>query len=539
MSFSGRIRKATHGGGVRAVFCLLAAGSLSAFGAKTPAPTVSLPLADLGFPGDRVVLSHSGASMATVHVLDRTHLLFTYGLRTLVPRLQGDDANDRDRLVGGEVIEIPTGKVLARTEWHLHDYGRYLWSVGHGVFVLRSADQLSYFAPLRGLASGNAFERIALPHRPGHPELVAGSPDGQIVTVELQKQPEKDQAEGDEQPRLKHTIIEFYRLVIPQEMRDPVELRPAGAVGSPGLLRLALDGDGYLWAEDGQRNRWSVSFDEYEGKGQNLTTVDSTCSPRLEMLSRSEFAVMSCRNTEATEMLTAFGFDGHENWEEHFGDAVQPPTFVTAPGAGRFAVSRLTLSGGASPIAGLGEADGALGQEIRVYGTESGDRLLSIQCSPVMRTPENFDLSADGRTLAVLGSDAIDLYALPELTAQDKKDLAEAETMLPPVATGAVVLRRITRPVVAEDAVASEETTAPQPPLPAPAAAGRTPPPASASGATPVLNRRPAPGSAVTAAEGDNAAAPAGDEGGAPRKRPTLLNPGETPEYQDPNEAPN
>ena len=538
MSFTGRIRKATHGGGVLAALFLLGAGGLSAVAAKTAGPVVRLPLKDLGFPGYPVALIHAGASMATIHVLDRTHLLFTYGLRSLVPRLPGDDGNDHDRLVGAEVIEVPSGKVMARTEWHLHDYGRYLWSVGHGVFVMRSADQLSYFAPLRGLASGNAFERIALSHRPGHPEMVVGSTDGEIVTVELQKKPETDETEGDEQPSRKHTLVEFYRLVLPGEAHEPVELRPAGVVGSPGLLRLALDGDGYLWAEDGQRNRWSVTFDEYEGKGQNLTAVDSTCSPRLELLSRSEFAVMSCRNTEDAEMLTAYGFDGHENWEEHLGDTAQPPAFITAPAVGRFAVSRLAYFGDGSPIAGVGEQGGALNQEIRVYGTESGDLLLSVQCSPVMRTPENFDLSADGRTLAVLGSESINLYALPDLTAQDKKDLANAQTMLPPVATGAVVLRRITRPVVAEDAVASEETTAPQPSAPAtPAAANNASPAAAASGTTPVLNRRPASGTG--AAESISPVTPADDDSAAPRKRPTLLNPGETPEYQNPSEGPN
>ena len=499
-----------------------------------------LPLADLGFPGYPVALMHAGASMATIHVLDRSHLLFTYGLRKLVPRLPGDDGNDHDRLVGAEVVEVPSGKILARTEWHLHDYGRYLWCVGHGVFVLRSANELSFFEPLRGLAAGKAFERTALLHREGHPEMVTNSPDGEIVTVELQKQDETQEAEGDEQPRRKHTVIEFYRLVLPKDTGGNAELRPAGLVGSPGLLRLALDGDGYLWSEDPARgSRWSVSFNEYEGKAQELAAVDSTCSPHLELLSRSEFAVLSCGASEDSQMLAAYGFDGHENWEEHVGGDLQPPAFVTAPAAGRFAMSRLSASSGGSPAGMIGAADGAMTQEIRVYGTESGDLLLSLQCLPVARTPENFDLSADGRTLAVLGNDSINLYTLPELSARDRKDLADAATMTPPLGSGPVALRRITRPVVEEDAVSSEETTAPQRPLIATPSAGGTAADANAGPRTPGRVRLPDRGVTTTTSQAQGGTPGAnGDDHAAPRKPPTLLAPGEKQEYKDPTKTP-
>ena len=548
MSFTWHHRIASRGWSTCSPALLLLASTLTASAARPPVPAVRLPLAALGFPGYPVALMHAGASMATIHVLDSTHLLFTYGLRSLVPRIPGDDANDRDRLVGAEIVEVPSGQVLARTEWHLHDYGRYLWSAGHGVFLMRSGDELSVFAPLRGLASGTAFQRTALPHRPGHPMVVSASPDGQIVTVELQKKSEEGEDAGDGQPQRKHTVVEFYRLAVPAKEDGSVALQAAGVIGSPDLLRLALDGDGYLWADDLERDRWSVSFNEYAGKPQQLAAVNSTCAPRLELLGRSEFATLTCGTSEDTEMLTAYGFDGHENWEEHVGAMSQPPAFVTAPTAGRFAMSRLIASGGGSGINGLGE-EASLIQEVRVYGTESGDLLLNIACLPVARTPENFDLSADGRTLAVLGTDSINLYTLPQLTTRDRKDLADAETMMPPLASGPVVLRHITRPVAAEEqAVSSEETTAPQRPVAAPAAS------AEAAGANPAAGTSPtaagtsptAAGTSPTAAGTSPTAAgtsptPAetttasGDSNAGPRKPPTLLAPGEQPEYKDRN----
>ena len=541
MSFAHCIRAAAKRTGALAIFTLFIAGSLSSLAAKPPVPGVRLPLQPLGFPGYTVAMMHAGASMATVHLLDSTHLLFTFSLRSLVPRLVGDDENDSDRLVAAEVVEIPSGKVLARTEWHLHDHGRYLWSVGQGVFVLRSGDDLSTFAPLHGLAAGTAFQRVPLPHRPGHPEIVTGSPDGQIVMLQIQRKNAEEADAGDEQPRRKHTVIEFYRILPPKSPKNPIELVPAGAIGSPGLLHLALDGDGYLWAEDARRNHWEVTFDEYEGKGQDLIAVNSSCSPRLELLSRSEFVVLACGMTDEAQTLSAYGFDGHENWREALGEALQPPTFVTAPAVGRFAMSRLTASSGGPPISGMHTDDATLNQEIRVYGTESGDLLLSVLCTPVLRSPENFDLSADGRTLAVLGRESINLYTLADLSTRDRKDLADVQSMVPPEAHGPVVLRRITRPAVAEQAVSSEETTAPQAPLPSPADAAvvdSSGPTAAATGGSDVSRTKAAaPAVQPTARKAEQAEA-AGDAQGGSRKPPTLLAPGETPEFKGPDGNP-
>ena len=512
---------------------------------KPPVAEQRIALESLGFPGYPVALLHAGASMATVHVLDKTHALFTFSMRSLVPRLAGDDGTHSDRLVAAEVIELPTGKVLAKTEWHLHDHGHYLWSAGQGLFVLRVGQELSLFAPLRGLATGTSFQRAALPHRPGQPELIESSADGRILMLQIQH-PDETQTEsaaGDEEPKHKRTTIEFYRLSVDQPER-PVQIKPAGVVGSPGFLRLALDGDGYLWAEDEHRNQWAVSFNEYEGKPQSLAAVHSACAPTLRLLSRSQFAALSCR-TDTSPQLAVYGFDGHENWEEPFGDTLQAPTFISAPDAGRFAFSRFYATSTGSGTSGLG-AESPLSEEIRVYGTESGDLLLHVQCDPVARTAENFDLSADGRTLAVLGAKSLDLYTLPELSAKDLKDLAEVETMRPPESHGAVILRRITRPIheglpEAEEAAGAEETTAAGAATTATSAAPVAAPPGAISTAGDGTDA-----GLVNGASGRSAAAAAtaaqpesgGPVADAPRKPPTLLNPGESPEYKSHSSSP-
>ncbi len=538
MMLKQRMFAARHIGRCFTILLLLAGGRPS-YAEKPPVPTMRVPLRSLGFPGHPLALMHAGRSMATLHLLDSSHILFTYSLRSLVPRIPGDDENDSDRLVAAEVVEVPSGKILARTEWHLHDYGRYLWSVGDGVFVMRVRDELSTFSPLRGLPFGTSFQRVALPHRPGLPELVTSSPDGAVVTVQIALPGHKSEEDNDEETKAKrHYAIEFYRVTTPTEREEPVLFKRAGVIGSPRLLRLALDGDGYLWAEDKERNRWALSFNEYEGKPQNMAAIDSSCNPRLELLSRSQFVAFTCRGSDDSYLLSAYGFDGHETWQESFGQALQEPLFVAAPSAGRFALSRLTANpqdsspGTSGAVAANAETTR---QEIRVYQTESGQLLMNLHPAPAMRSGQNFDLSQDGRTLAVLGSDAIDFYTLPEITAQDRKDLAEVATMRPPESHGPIVLRRITRPIAEEAAETAAAATNPDSALPLP--------PGTSPAADPAPTAAKPPSSAAGRSTGTpSAAAPTqaavtepaaqGDAQGAARKPPTLLAPGEVPEFK-------
>src|ERR1700712_4500981 len=144
-----------------ALACLFA---LPSFGAhalpRAPQPTLKLKLTALGFPGVPQALQEAGASMLTVHFVDGTHLLVTYSLRGLVERIPGDPVSDDDRAVAGLLVGIPRGKGLARTRWHLHDHGQYLWSLGNGRFLVRMRSTLIAVAPLANLATADPFHQI-------------------------------------------------------------------------------------------------------------------------------------------------------------------------------------------------------------------------------------------------------------------------------------------------------------------------------------------------------------------------------------------
>ena len=259
------------------------------------------------------------------------------------------------------------------------------------------------------------------------------------------------------------------------------------------------------------RAHWKVSYESYEGVSRPLAPVVSGCSPGLDLISRGQWLAFTCHSSLDPDSITlqAYDFAGHELWEEPIGSLPATPSFAYAPETGRFALSRLLPV--ATPPQAQPDAPAMPTQELRVYQTQSGDLLLKVNLTPAFRTAENYDLSPDGMRAAVVHDGELDIYRLPELSKADKEDLEDVRHMEPPVSRGPINLRKLVeddaQPVPLKDAEGAVTTA------PATASAGST-------------------GVAQTAQT--EAAQPADGDKDQPRKPPTLLKPGESPEFKGP-----
>ena len=190
---------------------------------------------------------------------------------------------------------------------------------------------------------------------------------------------------------------------------------------------------------------------------------------------------------------------GEEMWEQGlFGDYTSP-VLAYAPAGGRFALSRVMLRSSAIPDQPI-SADEVSSQTVVVYQTGTGKQLLHADCSPVERASQNFTLAPDGRALAVIHGDAIEIYNLPPLTSKDQSDLQLARTIAPPDTDLPVNFTRASS-AAPEDDLSTTQQDKPGPQLPAPAAANTQSSPPSDAAAQTATQPAPTP----TQTSGDTA----------------------------------
>src|SRR5260370_8654736 len=107
-----------------ALACLLLAAP-PVFPAK-PEPPLRIPLENFGFQPLSPQFLLNGSSMLTLHYVDDKHLLLTFVVHRLIPRLPDEPEDDQDPVVEAFLVALPTGPTLPRTTCHLRHHPQYL-----------------------------------------------------------------------------------------------------------------------------------------------------------------------------------------------------------------------------------------------------------------------------------------------------------------------------------------------------------------------------------------------------------------------------
>ncbi len=481
-------------------------------------------------------------------------------------RLPDEPPDDDDRTVEAVLLEIPSGKVLATTEWRLHDRSRYLWEMGHGHFLLRIRNTFTTFAPLANLKHGHAFEEkpfFKVTQR--RVAVIQFSPDADFLTVETEPlpTPEPEAAHASPmaafnaavsgssqtpqlQPRLNdppNVQVLFYRLSLDSQDTARIVPRIAGTAVTRYPVILPVNSTSFISALSHGPQTWAFDVNTYAGKVYQLPLFDSTCHPFSVFVSKAEFVVFGCRGGSDPRRFAAFNLLGAEMWEKSFYETFLRPTFTFATAAGRFAISRLIVD---SNLAGLRDitASQIRGQSIDVFQTANGNQLLHLDCVPIETASQNFSISPDGMTLALRNNGAIDFYAMPPLTNKEQADVkltqasapeeAEVPVRLSTSHTGPADSQAATpppdpTPQTSASQPTPPQTTADQPTATPPAPVQTTPAPPAEAQSSPNPSS-PAPPSAEPPNPQSTSAAGDDPPAGTHRKPPTLYNaPGETP----------
>ncbi len=413
--------------------------AVAAQGARAPQPVIRILLEPLGFQpiASRYLLA--GSSMLTVHYVDQTHLLLTYNAHRLIRRVPNDPPTDVDRNVDAVLLEVPSGKVLARAEWQLHDHGQYLWNLGQGHFLLRTRDTLTTIAPMVNLARGGAFlqQPFLNPHR--HVVAVLLSADARFLTVESTEPlpvPSPDDPKvsvGVEPPRIPpptNVELHFYRLNLSMKSDGRVVPMYAGIAHTRRPVELPLNGVGFINAVDQGHQTWAFDFRSHDGKTLPLALYDSTCRPLASFISQGEFIALGCHGGTVRQQLAGFNLRGDAMWIQTLGGSYLAPHLEFAPITGRFAIERINLLGAAILTDELVPAQ-LTGQTVDVIQNDSGKTLLRLESTPIVRAGQNVTFSPDGMSLAIVREGAIEIYALPALTSRDKTAIQMSQAAAP------------------------------------------------------------------------------------------------------------
>jgi len=438
-------------------------------------PVISIPLLKLGFESPQPRFLTGSATMFTLHFVDDSHLLLTFNTHGgLIPRVADGALQSEDRLVNALLLELPSGKILARTQWHTRDRLQYLWPLSHGMFLLRIQQHLTVIDPLGNLAAGDPFKQsnfLQMDRRIGY---ISVSPGGDLLVVETIPPPRPDledpiallsnqsQSQNNSQPQLQvrspapdpnapsaagstasptaltlqapdTTIqVHMFRMVFEPQPDGPTHLiaQSAGQLSARSLIRVPATAEGFLDMTKESSQTWLFDFQEHTGKRMELSPFDTTCAPSPSFITRSEFVAFGCHGSDTKVELSGFNLRGEEPWVDVLGGQHISPFITSAPDAGRFAFSRILLTGTYFDLLNLLPEE-ISAQEILVFQSHDGRVLLKVQASPIQRTGQNFDLSPNGLSFAVIRAGNLDIFHLPALTKRDEEQLKLAAAAVP------------------------------------------------------------------------------------------------------------
>ncbi len=389
-----------------------------------PVPAVALPLEDFGFrTGLNPMALHAGYTNGTINFIDSNHLLLTFSARKLMKRSPEQREGDDDHTVRAVVVHLPDGKVVRETEWRMHDRAAYLWPIGGGRFLLRERGNLFSLHPL-GSDHPEELGRRLVWKSEDDIQAVQLSPGRDLLLVETTPPARigDDPDEKVDRPVTAH----FYHVIVEG---DSVILSNRGRAKARDAFSIAFTSMGVLQTVREDRMHWGFDFHPYKGKNIELGGFTSTCRPRGIFISDAGFFAYGCRGGDDRRLMGGFNLLAEARWVFTIDD---PPLWLavdTSPATGRFAVRNTLTTVPAQEADRLNPTD-LRAQEVRVYSSREGDELLRVVCSPEQRPAGNFSLSPDGLKLAVLHAGQLEVYELPPVSSEDRKQHEREEAAL-------------------------------------------------------------------------------------------------------------
>jgi hypothetical protein len=371
-----------------------------------PQPTMRIPVEQLGYraPGKLYLLARYSSS--SVEFLDPTHVLLTFRHPRLLLRQQGSDG--LDQVVQANVLELPTGKVVAQDEWLLHDRARYLWKLGEDKMMLRVGSQL--------FEVDDKLRLKGMYRSPTELEDVQISPDGKLLVVQdqLEKHTPEEHERLARQAALRGGTPPAEDIQIHMIRLDQLKLVLKGRADSAGDVPATVDG--FFIQTQRKEDLWDLRFKPYEKAadpvGNPVAQIDSTCEPMAKVINPQGVLVLSCPHNKDGRYVAAYSLDGRKLWDGHWQSNFTWPAFRISQNGASVAISWLAVTRSVSTREPIDDEE-VRNQVLSVLDSKTGNLRFALLLKPIVSAGGNFALSADGNRLAVLNHGALEIYDLP------------------------------------------------------------------------------------------------------------------------------
>ena len=367
-----------------------------------PKADVRVPVEPLGYVAPSSFYLTSRLSSTSLDFIDKDHLLFTFRLPGLMTRIPDDPPTDEDQMIRAAVIALPSGNILSKTDWRMHDRWRYLWHIGHGRFLVRQRNTL--------FLTDDTLELRPYLNTDFPIQAVQLSPDHSLIVVQTEGKKQNETLAstvgvlGDPPPETKPVHV----FVLQTETRAMIARSEA-----LNPIALPMMGEGYLQALSTKQNKWMIRYSSFKGaEPRSLTEIESSCHPTEEAVASDVTLVMACPRSSNDHIVTAVGLDGKTLWQQHWESRYIWPTFQLAHDGSRFAYSSLQVNHSVGTMDPIDETT-IVNQMVGVFDTKTGQLRLVKNASPILSAGQNYALSPDGSRFAILRDGAIEVYDLP------------------------------------------------------------------------------------------------------------------------------
>lgn len=392
---------------------------------SAPKPTIQIDLTSIGYRTPSLMdrMSENQPSLSLTFV-DADHVLLTFDPKKMFKRLPECTAAHQDRLMHAAVLELPSGKVVTQADWYLHDHHPYLWPFGPGKFLLRRGNDLY-------VVDSSLHEKL-LWSSPKDLLWVSVTPAENQIIVETAQDP---QALQKSKPTAADTAAKPAPAFVAQFL-DAATLAPERTVPLNDVVDITGTSTGYVDLVH-HGDIWLIRFGPNPAVRHNIARVKSQTIPAVFYGSNNTLQIGWCGSAKCDFSVSSFTFAGRRLWHQRWGRYRIFPAVVRSEDNSRFGVSTLQQTAEAQAQPGY-DPNNALQidpsqrdvfqQDIQVFDTATGNSVFSLDVIPAVLSGQNFSLSPDGRSLAVLSGTRLDLFDLPPASSDEQLKYAALRT---------------------------------------------------------------------------------------------------------------